>query len=178
MDPSKKSPSTPPAITSIKPEPTTSSSFLGLNLNNVKTPKPILRHESSKVREMERSMQEECIFTENNFLVQLHKYHSFDIITYTIMPFGLFRLRPIRRLIYGVGNPPMGTKSSIQVSHSHAKLWLCYKYENDPTPDVFMGSANATDMTILDLMVRVNSRQAKTLIGYFNLLWNINHKAP
>lgn len=177
MDPSKKSNLIPNA-TAKDNAPTTSSSFLNLNLNHVKTPKPILRHESSKVREMERSMQEECIFTENNFLVQLHKYHSFDILTYTIMSFGLFRLRPIRRLIYGVGNPPLGTKSAVQVSHSHAKLWLCYKYENDPTPDVFMGSANATDMTILDLMVRVNSRQAKTLIGYFNLLWNINYKAP
>lgn len=119
-------------------------------------------------------MQTECIFTEQTFLRELHSYHSFDILTYTVMSFRLFKFHPIRRLIYGVGNPPVDTKRSIQLSHTHAKLWLCYRTEKDLTPDVFVGSANATDMTILDLMIKVNSRQANTLIGYFNLLWNIN----
>jgi hypothetical protein len=172
MDPSKKSPSTPPAT--AKENALTTSSSLFPDLNKVSLPKPLQRHEVLKIRKMEDEMQTEFIFTEQNFLRELYRYHSFDILTYTIMSFHLFRLHPIRRLIYGVGKPPLATKNSVQLSHTHAKLWICYRTEKDLVPDVFVGSANATDMTILDLMIKVNSRQAKTLIGYFNLLWNIN----
>lgn len=172
MDPSKPSPSKP-NVTATPTDLTTSSSLFP-DLNKVSIPKPLRRHESIHVRKMEDAMQTECIFTEQNFLRELYRYHSFDICTYTIMSFHLFRLHPIRRLIYGVGKPPLATKQSVVLSHTHAKLWLCYRSEKDLTPDVYVGSANATDMTILDLMIKVNSRQAKTLIGYFNLLWKIN----
>jgi len=175
MDPSKKSSTTPP-VTSTPTAPIGNSSALFPNLNHVKTPKPLLRHESPRVRKMEAEMQEEFIFTEDRFLSKLRTYHSFDVATYTIMSFALFRKSPIRRLIYGVGIPPLGTALSVHVSHTHAKLWLCYKSPTDNSPDVYVGSANATDMTILDLMIKVNSRQAKTLIGYFNLLWELNYK--
>jgi hypothetical protein len=174
MDPSKKSRSTP-NVTAIPTELTTSSSLFP-DLNKVLVPRQIKRHESLAIKQMEHDMQTEFLFTEQTFLERLHYYHSFDILTYSVMSFRVFRLHPIRRLIYGVGNPPLATKASVQLSHTHAKLWICYRDEKDNTPDVFVGSANATDMTILDLMVKVNSRQAKTLIGYFNLLWNINNE--
>lgn len=166
-----------PLVTPTKTNATTSSSLFP-NLNQVNAPKPLKRNEVLSVVNMEHSMQTEFIFTENNFLKELQNYKAFDILTYTISPFALFRSHPIRRLIYGAGKPPLSTKASIQCTHTHAKLWICYKNDQDITPDVFVGSANATDMTILDIVIKVNSRQAKTLIGYFNLLWIINTKKP
>lgn len=121
-------------------------------------------------------MQIECIFTEDRFAQALYNYSHFDVITYSVMGFDIFLRRPIKRLIYGVGTPPITTLCHVQVTHCHAKLWLCYNTKPNCPPDVYVGSANATDMTILDLMIKVNSRQAATLIGYFNLLWNINYK--
>ena len=176
MDPSKPSPSTR-NVTAKATDPTTSSSLFP-DLNKVALPKQIQRHEAFKIRSLENEMQTEFIFTEQYFLAELYRYHSFDIITYTIMSFHLFRIHPIRRLIYGVGKPPLATKSSVRLSHTHAELWLCYRSEKDLTPDVYVGSANATDMTIFDLMIKVNSRQAKTLVGYFNLLWKLNTEKP
>lgn len=166
---------TTPRVTSATPNApiTNLSSFP--DLNRVRTPRAIKR-ETLQIQKHERDLQLECILTEQSFLTTLYNYKSFDVITYSVMPFRLFTTRPIRRLIYGVGTPPSGTHAAIQLTHTHAKLWLCYASERDKTPDVYVGSANATDMTILDLTIKVNPCQAKTLIGYFNLLWDINYK--
>jgi hypothetical protein len=43
-------------------------------------------------------------------------------------------------------------------------------------PDVYLGSANATDMTLLELVVKTNAVQARELTKYFDLLWEDNYK--
>jgi hypothetical protein len=75
-----------------------------------------------------------------------------------------------------VGTPPIGTEAAVQLSHTHAKIWICYHKILHHTPDVYLGSANATDMTILDLMIKVNAPQARELITYFDELWHANTK--
>ncbi len=160
-------------VIAIPTEPTTSSP-LSLNLNQVQLTKEIRRHESTAIRKLEAGFKNSLLFTEQGFIQELSQYHSFDILTYSISPFSLFFSRPIRRLIYGVGIPPRFTSNHIKRTHTHAKLWICYKYPADKEPGVYLGSANATDMTILDLMIKVNKDQSKLLTEYFDLLWDVN----
>jgi hypothetical protein len=141
----------------------------------VKTPKEINRV-TLALRRHERELQTECIFTEATFASALYLYACFDVLTYSISSSALFKNRPIRRLIYGVGSPPVSTEASIQLSHTHAKLWICYNTKPGCPPDVYIGSANATDMTLLELIIKVNSPQARMLVEYFNLLWKANYK--
>lgn len=174
MDHLQPSNTTPP-VTSATPNAPITNLTSFPDLNRVRTPKAIKR-ETRQIQKHEHEMQEEFIFTEQTFLNVLCNYRAFDILTYSVMPFKLFNTCPIRRLVYGVGTPPRGCAKALQLTHTHAKLWICYRNDTDKSPDVYVGSANATDMTILDLTIKVNSRQAKTLIEYFNLLWDINYK--
>jgi hypothetical protein len=133
---------------------------------------------SLAVLKHERNLQNDGIYTEHTFLTTLHLYASFDILTYSVAPFKIFVRHPIKRLIYSVGTPPMATELSVQLTHTHAKLWICYNTRPNTPPDVYVGSANATDMTLLDLLIKANYRQSKVLVEYFDLLWKSNYKKP
>lgn len=112
--------------------------------------------------------------TEVMFAHALRNYDHFDILTYTISPMHIFAMREIKRLIYCVGKPPRKVSKSIRVSGTHAKIWICYKRKDDKTPDVFIGSANATEMTLHEIMIRLTGDKALVLTKHFNYLWENN----
>jgi hypothetical protein len=173
MDKSPQSNSTPNATSITTTKPT--GSFQFPDLNGVKTPGEINR-KGRILRLQEDKLHGEFVFTEKTFLSALQHYASFDILTFTIASIPLFSSRHIKRLIYGVGNPPTNTKASIQLTHTHAKIWICYHRMPHHVPDVYLGSANATDMTLLELVVKTNAVQARELTKYFDLLWEDNYK--
>jgi hypothetical protein len=114
---------------------------------------------------------EQRIFNSLCFNKQLHLYHHFDILTYTINSCSYFISHPIHRLLYSEGRVPRNTLKSIRLAGTHAKLWICYHKDNDIAPDVFIGSANATEMTLHELMIHVTPQQASILIQHFNSIW-------
>lgn len=140
------------------------------NLNSVKLPKELRRDLNH-----ERYIADDGnLFTEQSFHEQLDSYDHFDILTYSITPMYIFTARPIHRLLYHVGNVPKTTKRAIQVSGTHAKLWICYRSPNDKFPDIFIGSANATEMTLHEILIRATGKQANPLFDHFNRIWQLN----
>jgi len=120
-----------------------------------------------------RHLLDNLIIPSREFYEILTKYKYFDILTYSISPMALFWDRPIKRLIYAVGIPPRNTAKRVQLSGTHAKLWLCY---SKSTVDAYIGSANATEMTIHDLTVKLTPTQTLSAKRHFDDLWNLNHK--
>lgn len=142
---------------------TTSSPLDNINLNKVSLPKEITRN----WRKEGKLFDALNIFTEATFSYELNKYTTLDVLTYTISPLPL----PISRLLYAVGTPSFRVKQSRRISGSHAKIWICYKDVDQKTFDVFLGSANATSMTLHELMVKLLPAQACAVLTHFNRLW-------
>jgi hypothetical protein len=140
------------------------------DLNNVKLPVELNRSTSKEFKLFDGT----GIFNDLMFHHALSNYHHFDILTYTISPMHVFGVREIHRLMFCVGKPPRKTKRHIRISCSHAKLWICYRTATDTDPHVYLGSANATEMTLHELMVRVTGDGTRSLIKHFNYLWENN----
>lgn len=105
------------------------------------------------------------------FSQRIDSYIYVDVLTYSISPY----FTNIRRAIYCEGNPPRKTES-IHVCGNHSKLWICYITKK--LFDVYIGSANATAMTLQEIMYKVSATQAHALRSYFDELWTINLPKP
>jgi hypothetical protein len=165
MESPQKSPRSVSAIVTST-DPTTASPFQ-LNLNHVKLPRTIT-HISKRERE---KLAEHGIFDEYTFCHILGSYTAFDIFTYSVsrsMPIAGSR---INRLIYSVGQPPIHVKQTLRLEGTHVKLWIC---SNSKDTHAYVGSCNATDLTIHDLLIRADPKQTKLLIAYFNSIWDLN----
>jgi hypothetical protein len=103
---------------------------------------------------------------EHDFLSELYGFDSLDVLTYSVSRISL----PITRCIYVEGVPPQRAKS-LRVSGTHAKLWIGY---TDTTPVAYVGSANATSMTLNEIMYRATPKMSVLLADYFNDLWIAN----
>ena len=111
-------------------------------------------------------------YDSTNFIHAICRYDHLDVVTYSVSP----HVTNLRRVIYVEGIPPRAALSC-RVTATHMKLWLAYP-KHSAIPDVFIGSANATAMTLHELMYKVSPSQAKALQEYFTELWANNHKAP
>ena len=159
----KSSHSVPVITTSTE---STFESPLFPNLNNVKL-LPTIKHTLTDAEKL-------CsygIFTHQSFAYVLRNYDSFDILPYSISRMHLFDHAPIARLIFAVGTPPRQTKEKIQLAGTHAKLWLCYRRG---AVDAYIGSSNATEMTLLELVVKLDIPQTLAAKRYFEQLWTLN----
>ena len=108
--------------------------------------------------------------TAYDFTKRLHAFAHCDVITYSVSR--AFCDCKINRLLYVVGEPPSHA-SAIKVEGTHMKLWICYKSKSS-APTAFIGSANATDMTLHELMYEATPTQSTELAAYFQHIWDLN----
>lgn len=133
---------------------------LPLNLNSVRTPRALV---------LPRISLPDPFLDEGDFADELLGFDSIDVLTYSISRITL----PIARCLYVEGTPPHRAKS-LRVSGTHAKLWIGY---TDTTPTAYVGSANATSMTLNEIMYRATPKMSVILADYFNDLWTANQPA-
>jgi hypothetical protein len=108
--------------------------------------------------------------SETEFMTRITKFTHIDVLTYSVSP----HITNLRRVIYCEGLPPR-TAESIRVSGTHIKLWLCYKHKCPTTlPEVFIGSANATLMTLKEIMHKTHPESWKHFQTYYEKLWSLN----
>lgn len=166
--PRKSQPTDPVIRTSLEP---TGVSHSLPDLNKVRLPQTI-----TLITKREReSLAEHGIFDEHTFRKVLGNYTSFDIITYSVSRAVPIASSRIDRLIYVVGNVPYHAKRTLRVDGTHVKLWLCHTKKDT---HAYVGSCNATDLTLHDLLIRADAKQTKLLISYFNSLWDLNQPKP
>lgn len=169
METSPKSPHSEP-VTKTPTTATGSSQFVPSDLSNVKLLPEIFRNVQTEIKHFNGS----GIFTDEMFARTLGIYSHFDILTYSITPMAIFHTRPIHRLIYHTGQVPRNTKKSIRLSGTHAKLWICHQDSARKAVHVYLGSANATSMTLHELIVRLTDSQALIARKHFDKLWENN----
>lgn len=112
----------------------------------------------------------DCFFGSDGFARRLKAFAHCDVITYSVSR--AFCDCKINRLLYVVGEPPSHA-SAIKVEGTHMKLWICYKSKSS-APTAFIGSANATDMTLHELMYEATPTQSAELATYFQHIWDLN----
>ncbi len=117
--------------------------------------------------DLRREIPPKPFLSEVQFNRELDKCDHIDCLTYSIS----FDVCKLRRVIYVVGRPPRAAKS-IQVSGTHAKLWLCY--DKADNCQAYVGSANATAMTLFELVYKATTEQTRDLVDYFESLWKLN----
>lgn len=166
MDPSQKS-NKPPAI-ATPTAPTGSSPTLGLDLNKIALMPDLKR----SIRSEQTLFNNTSIYTEYRFLIRLREFHSCDVLTYTYSS-QITRYIVPSRVIFSVGPTPLRC-TSCRVTSTHAKLFICYTSPRCIEPVAFIGSANATDMTLHELMVQLTPAQSSLALQHFNKLWELN----
>lgn len=134
-----------------------------LNLSHIPTPPPL---------RLGRLSLPPPFYDGYDFADSLFYADSIDVLTYSISP---IRWK-INRAIYCEGTPPSSCLQSIRVSGTHAKLWLVTS--PDHTTTAYVGSANATAMTLNEIVYRCTPTESFKLRTYFNTLWDLNQPKP
>jgi hypothetical protein len=116
--------------------------------------------------ELRRSSPPKPFLSEFHFIRELAHYDFVDCLTYSVSP----EIPHLRRVIYVVGRPPRRCET-IQVSGTHAKLWIGH---TDGKKQAYVGSANATAMTLFELVYKATPEQTRDLVDYFEDLWKLN----